>query len=100
VVAIVLSTCCFIAVLMGIAFFVWHSMRSSGAVMDEFHPVEVVPPMPAPTPAPAPQPPQPPRDATQKALKEATDVDFGWLFWGKSLKVGCWVKPHDENIKW
>ena len=27
VVAIVLSTCCFIAVLMGIAFFVWHSMR-------------------------------------------------------------------------
>mmetsp|Transcript_76524 Transcript_76524/g.155318 ORF Transcript_76524/g.155318 Transcript_76524/m.155318 type:complete len:746 (+) Transcript_76524:54-2291(+) len=74
VVAIVLSTCCFIAVLMGIAFFVWHSMRSSGAVMDEFHPVEVVPPMPAPTPAPAPQPPQPPRDATQKALKEAIDM--------------------------
>lgn len=38
VVAIVLSTCCLIAALMGIAFFVWHSMRSSGAVMDEFVP--------------------------------------------------------------
>ena len=51
--------------------------------MDEFQPVEVVPPMPAPTPAA----PRPPRDATQKALKEATDVDFGWLFWGEIPKV-------------
>lgn len=72
VVVIVLTTCCLIAALMGIAFFVWHSMRSSGAVMDDVHPTPVVPPTPPPGP-PRPPPPQP-RDATQKALKEAIDM--------------------------
>lgn len=80
VVVIVLSMCCLIGVVMAIAFFVWHSMRSSGAVMDEVHPTPVTPvtpvlPRATAPPAPRPVPPAPaPRDATQKALKEAIDM--------------------------
>ena len=103
VVVIVLSTCCLIAVLMAIAFFVWHSMRSSGAVRDEVHPTPtpVLPPLPpAPRPAPAPVP----RDATQRALKEAVGLEIFGGFWlgknpWKSLKDWMLGKAWDGNVK-
>ena len=77
VVLIVLSTCCFIAVMMGIAYYAWHTMRHSADVEDlDIRGTPVVPAPPAPPRPAAP----PPRDATQKALKEAIDFqDLGKL---------------------
>ncbi len=76
VVLIVLSTCCFIAVMMGIAYYAWYTMRHSADVEDLD--IRGTPVVPAPGPAPPRPAAPPPRDATQKALKEAIDMqDLG-----------------------
>eukprot|EP00438_Fugacium_kawagutii_P011384 Skav218991 [mRNA] locus=scaffold169:179428:183647:+ [translate_table: standard] len=71
VVIIILTSCCLICIAVGVAFFVWHSLRKSAPVMPDIEPVSVVPPMPSAAP---PRPPPQPKDETQKALREAIDM--------------------------